>query len=140
MTESSMPSMPAAPVPATGSAPLGQIRSTGMCILLAVVTFGIYTIVWYYKTHEEMKQHSGTGVGGGVAALLSFFVGFVMWFLTPSEIGGLYERRGQPKPVSGTTGLWALLLGWFFLVGLIVWFVKVNGALNAYWRSQGAQG
>ncbi len=43
------------------------------------------------------------------------------------------------SPVSGVTGLWALLLGWFFFVGLIVWFVKVNGALNAYWRSQGAR-
>ena len=127
-------------MPATGSAPVGQIRSTGVCILLAVVTFGIYTIVWYYKTHEEMKRHTGTGVGGGVAALLAFFVGFVMWFLTPSEIGGLYERQGQPKPVSGITGLWILLLGWFFFVGAIVWFVKINGALNSYWRSQGAQG
>jgi len=26
------------------------------------------------------------------------------------------------------------------IVGLIVWFVKTNGALNAYWRSLGAQG
>ncbi len=36
-------------------------------------------------------------------------------------------------------GLGALLLGWFLFVGLIVWFVKTNGALNSYWRSLGAR-
>ena len=54
-------------------------------------------------------------------------------------MGGLYERRGQARPVSATTGLWFLLLGWFFFVGAIVWFVKTNNALNDYWRSVGAQ-
>jgi hypothetical protein len=86
-----------------------------------------------------MRRHSGVGLGGGVALILAIFVGIVMPFLTPSEVGGLYERRGQARPVSAATGLWALLLGWFFLVGLIVWFVKTNGALNAYWRSLGAR-
>jgi hypothetical protein len=123
-----------------GTAPVGKIRSTGTCILLTIVTLGFYSWYWYYKTHDEMKQHSGTGLGGGVALILAIFVGIVMPFLTPNEVGGLYERRGQAKPVSAATGLWALLLGWFFFVGLIVWFVKTNGALNAYWRSVGVQG
>lgn len=55
-------------------------------------------------------------------------------------MGRLHERQGRQAPVSAVTGLWALLLGWFFFVGLIVWFVKTNGALNAYWRSVGATG
>jgi hypothetical protein len=139
------PPVPAAPAPPAyvhpgGTAPVGTIRSTGTCILLTIVTLGFYSWYWYYKTHEEMKQHSGTGLGGGLALVLAIFVGIAMPFLTSNEVGGLYERRGQPKPVSAATGLWALLLGWFFFVGLIVWFVKTNGALNAYWRSVGAQG
>ncbi|WP_372735253.1 DUF4234 domain-containing protein [Nocardioides sp.] len=121
-----------------GAAPIGQIRSNGTCILLAIVTLGIYTIVWSYKTHDEMKKHSGTGLGGGLALVLALFVGFVLYFVTPNEVGGLYERRGQAKPVSATTGLWALLLGWFFFVGLFVWFIKTNNAINEYWRSLGA--
>jgi hypothetical protein len=147
----------AAPVPAPREAPvgglaqppayalpvasgeLGKVRSTGGCVLLSIVTLGFYTWYWYFKTHEEMKRHSGVGLGGGVALILAIFVGIVMPFLTPNEVGGLYERRGQARPVSAATGLWALLLGWFFLVGLIVWFVKTNGALNAYWRSLGAR-
>ena len=119
--------------------PLGQVRSTGACIALCIVTLGIYSLVWYYKTHEEIKRYTNSGLGGGLALVLGFFLSFVMWFITPSEIAGMYERRGMRAPVSGATGLWALLLGWCFGIGLIIWFVKANGALNAYWRSQGVR-
>jgi hypothetical protein len=119
--------------------PVGKVRDTGTCFLLMIVTLGIYGWVWYFKTHDEMRRHTGTGLGGGIALLLGIFVGIVMPFLTSNEVGHLYERRGQKPPVSALTGLWALLLGWFFLVGVIVWFVKTNGALNAYWRSVGAR-
>jgi hypothetical protein len=119
--------------------PVGEVRSTGTCIALCIVTFGIYSLVWFYKTHEEMKRHTNSGLGGGLALVLGLFVSFVMWFITPSEIAGMYERRGMRSPVSGATGLWALLLGWCFGLGLVIWFVKVNGALNAYWRSQGVR-
>ncbi len=123
--------------PAT-TAQIGRIRSTGTCFLLMIVTLGIYSLVWYFKTHDEMKRHTGEGIGGGIALVLAIFIGIVMPFLSSNEVGRLYERRGQKAPVTALAGLWALLLGWFFFVGLIVWFVKTNSALNAYWRSLGA--
>jgi hypothetical protein len=129
---------PLAPMAGPADGPIGQVRSTGMCVLLTIVTLGFYTWYWFYKTHDEMKQHTGQGLGGGIALLLTIFVGIVMPFINSNEVGGLYERKGLPKPVSATTGLWYLLLGWFFFVGAIVWFVKTNGALNEYWKSQGA--
>lgn len=135
------PPMPAgslAPMGGSADGPIGKVRGTGTCVLLTIVTLGFYTWYWYYKTHDEMKQHTGNGIGGPIALILAILVGIVMPFLTPNEVGGLYERKGQPKPVAATTGLWYLLLGWFFLVGAIVWFVKTNGALNEYWKSQGA--
>jgi len=117
-----------------GVGQLGRVRSTGLSMLLYIVTFGIYGLVWFYKTSDEMKRHTGEGIGGGLALVLAFFVGIVMVFVTPHEVGRVYERRGQKAPVSAATGLWILLP----LVGAIVWFVKTNGALNAYWRSLGA--
>jgi hypothetical protein len=136
------PAYGAAPaVPGTAAlvqAPVGKVRDTGTCFLLMIVTLGIYGLVWYFKTHDEMKRHTGEGLGGGIALLLAIFVGFVMPFLNSNEVGRLYERRGQRPPVSAVTGLWALLLGWCFFLGTIVWFVKTNDALNSYWRSLGA--
>src|SRR5689334_16101334 len=65
-----------------GAGEIGKVRSTGTCILLTVVTLGFYTWYWYYKTHDEMKRHSGNGLGGGIALVLAIFIGIVMPFLT----------------------------------------------------------
>jgi hypothetical protein len=119
--------------PAVGGGPVGKIRGTGVSILLAIVTLGIYELVWYYKTAEERKQYSGNGLGGGISLLIAFVVSPVMLFLAPAEIGNLQAQYGQPKTVSGPTGFWVLIP----LVGAIVWFVKVNGAINDFWKSQG---
>lgn len=129
---------PGYPMAPHGGGPIGQVRSTGLCILLTIVTLGIYPLVWYYQVHEEMKRHSGTGLGGVLALVLAFFIGIVMPYLTSAEIGELYARRGQEKPVSGLTGLW-YFPGAIIIVGPIIWFVQTNAAINNYWRSLGAQ-
>jgi hypothetical protein len=123
---------------AAPSGPVGKIRPTGIAILLCIVTLGIYALYYYFATHDEMKRHTGQGLGGGLALVIAIIFGIASPFLLSSEVGGLYERSGRAKPVSGATGLW-YLLGWVIIVGPIVWFVKTNGALNAYWRSLGAR-
>jgi hypothetical protein len=129
------PPAPAYAAPAAGGGgPLGQIRSTGMSIVFAIITLGIYELVWFYKTANERKLYSGDGLGGGLSLLIAFVVSPVMLFLAPAEIGTLQAKYGQPKTVSGPTGFWVLIP----LVGSIIWFVKVNGAINDFWRSQGA--
>ncbi|MFN2537131.1 MAG: DUF4234 domain-containing protein [Mycobacteriales bacterium] len=89
--------------------PPGRQRPTGTSILLCVVTLGIYTYVYNYQVHDEMKRHSGRGIGGGIALLLTFLAGIAMPFLTPHEVGNLYERKGQRPPVRAITGLWLLV-------------------------------
>jgi hypothetical protein len=118
---------------------VGKVRSTGLCILLYIVTLGIYGFVYWYLVHDDMKKHSGQGIGGLVALILAFFISPVAAFFTSDEVGKLYERSGRRAPVSALTGLW-YFPGIFLLVLPIVWFVKTNGALNDYWRSLGAQG
>src|SRR6478736_5151137 len=92
-----------APMAGPADGPIGKVRSTGTCVLLTIVTLGFYTWYWYYKTHDEMKQHTGNGIGGPIALILAIVVSIVMPFLSSNEVGGLYERKGQPKPVSAAT-------------------------------------
>ena len=89
--------------------PPGRTRPTGVSILLFVVTFGIYGYVYNYQVHDEMKRHSGRGIGGGIALLLTFLANVAMPFLTPHEVGNLYERKGLRPPVKAITGLWVLV-------------------------------
>jgi hypothetical protein len=103
--------------------PPGQIRGTGVTVLLCLVTFGIYSYVYNYKVHDEIKRHSGLGLGGGIALLLTFVAGVAMPFLTPNEVGGLYSRRGEKPPVRAWTGLWVIgpaLVGYVVLFAVLV--------------------
>jgi Domain of unknown function (DUF4234) len=114
--------------------PLGQPRGIGFGILMFIITFSIYSVYWAFKTFEELQQHTGTGVGGVMGLVIQLVVSPVNLFLAPSEIGKMYQADGQESPVSGMTGLWNLLP----LIGSIVWWVKVQGALNRYWESKAA--
>jgi len=120
---------------ASTSGPLGQPRGIGFGILLFIVTLGLYGLYWVYKTHEEMKQHTGEGLGGVLGLVVWIVVSAVSAFVIPSEIGKMYTREGREPPVTGWTGLW-LFPGAILIIPAIVWFVKVQGALNRYWESK----
>ena len=137
MTDPAYP--PAPPPPPVVWGPTGAVgtpRGIGVSILLAIVTLGIYTYVWTWKTHGEIKEHSGIGVGGPLGFVIYFVFSPVTYFLLPSEVGQMVSRAGHPSRVRGLTGLWILLP----IIGTIVWFVKVQGQLNDYWRAHGAPG
>src|SRR5665811_247245 len=119
-------------VAAASAPPVGKPRRVLYIILLSIITFGIYGLVWIYKTFEEMKQYSGKGVGGWVGLLLDFI--FVAPFLMPSEVGKRCSADGKESPVSGWTGCWVLVP----FVGGIVWLCKTQWALNSFWESKGA--
>ena len=131
-----MPSVPGYARYGQPQGPIGQIRPTGMIILLFFVTLGIWGFVYYFQTQEEMKRHSGEGLGGVLALVIAIVFGLVSPFLLSHEVGQLYERRGAEKPVSALTALW-FFPGIFILVGPFIWFVQTNNALNAYWQSLG---
>ena len=129
-----VPEMQVAAVGPPPGGPLGKPRSVGVSILLAIVTIGIYAFYWVYKTQDEVKQHSGIGVGGGLGLVIFFFISPVTYFLVASDVAAMYQRRGWNSPVSTLTGLWFILP----LLGSLIWFVKVQGALNRYWEALGA--
>jgi hypothetical protein len=117
---------------ASNTGPLGQPRGIGFGIVIFIVTFGIYSLYWVFKTHDEVKNHSGQGVGGVLGLVIYIVVSPITWFLVPSEIGKMIKQDGRPAPFTGWTGLWLLLP----IIGAFVWFIKVQGALNRYWGSK----
>jgi Na+/proline symporter len=115
--------------------PLGQQRGIGFGILLFIVTLGIYSLYWVFKTQDEVKEHSGQGVGGVLGLVIYIVVSPVTWFLIPSEVGKMFKQNGREAPFTGWTGLWLLLP----IIGAFVWFIKIQGALNRYWESKSAE-
>jgi len=130
-----MSQTPPPPPPAQGgnSSAIGQQRKPLTVILLTIVTCGIYGLWWYFRNFDDMKDYSGEGVGGMLGLLLAIFCGIIAVFLLPAEVGNLYEREGQDKPVSALTGLWNLIpiIGWF------IYIYKVQGGLNDFWGPKG---
>jgi hypothetical protein len=123
------------PVPQAQRGPVGHTRSVGLSILWAVLTLGIYCVIWTYKTQEEVKRYSGNGIGGVLGLVIYILLSPVTFFIVPSEVRYMYEDLdGQTSPVRGITGLWFILP----LLGALIWFIKVQGALNRYWESKGA--
>ena len=107
--------------------------STGIVILLSIVTLGIWTLVWSYRTGDDLKRYNGSGLGGGIMLLIAVLASPAVMFLVPSEIDEMYRRDGRPSPVGALLGLWFLLP----LIGHIIWYVKVQRALNDFWLVQG---
>ena len=137
MTDQATPEPTAAPPPPPGYAPVawgppGRQRSIGTSILLAIVTLGIYTYVWTWQTHEEIKRHSGQGVGGALGFVIYFMFSPVTWFLLPSEIEKMLKQAGR-RGESASNGFFCF----FPHFGAFLCFPKVQGQLNEYWQSLG---
>ena len=107
----------------------GRARGVGFGILLFIVTFGFYSWYWAFKTHEEMKQRTGDGVGGVIGLVIWILITAVSAFVIPSEIGSMYRKDGRESPVSGWTGLW-FFPGAILIIPAIVWFVKTSSLLE----------
>ena len=119
----------------TNAGRVGRPRGIGLGILLFVVTLGFYGWYWVFKTQEEVKQHTGQGLGGVLGLVVWILISAVSAFVIPSEVGKMYRQDGRAAPITGWSGLW-LFPGGILVVPAIVWFVKVQGALNRYWEAK----
>jgi Na+/proline symporter len=119
----------------SNTGPIGQPRGVGFVILLTIVTLGIYSLYWVFKTQEELKQHTGEGLGGVLGLVVWIVVGAVSAFVIPSEVGKMYQKDGREAPITGWTGLW-LVPGAILIIPIFIWIAKVQGSLNDYWESE----
>lgn len=132
-TMSDLQHVPAASEP-DPERPLGKARSIGLTILLTIVTFGIWTYFWSFWTAEDLKRYRRHGLGGGVYLIINFFFYPVVMFLMADEVAKLYEDAGEEPPINALWGLWFLLP----LIGNIIWYIRIQNAINSFWTVRGA--
>ncbi len=102
--------------PPRGPQPVAP-RSLGMCILLTIVTCGIYAWYWLYVIDQDLKTLSGEteGMNGIVAILLgSVTCGIFLayWLYKQGErMERIKASRGMP---AGSSPILYALLGWCF--------------------------
>lgn len=119
--------------PMTPMSGLGKRRSAGLVILLSIVTLGIWTLVWSYQNGDELQRNSGRGVGGIGYLLITLFISPVTMFLMANEVEQRYRERRWEPPITTIWGLWFLLP----LIGNIIWYLRIQRALNDYWTALG---
>jgi hypothetical protein len=118
---------------AVAHGPIGRPRSVGLTILVSIVTFGIWTWVWSYWNGEELKTYQRDGLGGVAYLLLTIFISPVTMFLLAGEVERLYRQEGEQPRITAVWGLWFLLP----LIGNIIWYVRIQRAINEFWQARG---
>jgi len=113
---------------------VGKPRSPLLIILLTIVTFGIWSVVWSYQNGDELKRHSGNGLGGVAYLFITLLISPVTMFLMASEVEQLYRREGKEPPITTIWGLWFLLP----LIGNLIWYFRIQKSLNEYWTAHGS--
>ena len=103
-------------------------------ILLVIVTCGVWSWIWSYRTHGDLKRYKGDGLGEWPAFIICIFLSPVIMFTVPYEVEQMYQRDGRQSPVSTLWGLWFLLP----VIGNFIWYFRVQDALNDFWASKGA--
>lgn len=117
-----------------------KIRHPWGAWALALVTLGIYALVWWYKINRELRDYSaGAGKPFGndpAMSVLALVPGFLIivppfWtnWTTPSRVAEAQALAGNQNRVSP---LLSLLL-WYFVLGTHI--VYLQYALNAIWES-----
>jgi len=132
MDNTSLPSPPQ-PTPDLDR-PIGKPRSVGLTILVSIVTFGIWTWVWSYWNGEELKLHRHDGLGGVVYLIITIFIAPVTMLLMANEVEQMYRDVDEEPKITTLWGLWFLLP----LIGNIIWYVRIQNAINEFWQARGA--
>lgn len=82
-------------------------RSIGICILLSIVTCGIYGLYWFVVLTDELNQESGetNATGGGMSLLLTIVTcniyGWYWAYKQGEKVDKVKTMNGQPSSNSG---------------------------------------
>ena len=100
-------------------------RNVGVCILLSLLTFGIYAIYWMYllvKNVRALKQDDSSCTGEMLCLLLIPFYSLYWWYTKGNEVKSLMEKQNCQIASTGTL---YLVLNILFL-GIVAMAIMQN--------------
>ncbi len=125
---------PSPTMPISGDPIVVERREIVTCIILCIITLGIYSLYWMYKLNTEVSavSYEQAPTDSGLVVLLSivtFGIYMLYWDYKQGErIDRIHNMRGVPT--SGSTNVLYLILG---LVGVsIVSMALMQNELNTY--------
>lgn len=104
-----------------------QKRNIAVCIILSIVTCGIYGIYWFICLNNDTNTASNTfGTSGGMAFLLTLITcniyGIYWAYKQGEKIDAAKANRGIPSSNSGILYLILTLFGF----GIVAWALMQN--------------
>ncbi|MDQ3889175.1 MAG: DUF4234 domain-containing protein [Actinomycetota bacterium] len=125
-----------------------KIRNPWLAFLWAILTFGIYYLVWYYKVNRELRDFgraSGTDLGESpFVSLLAITIG---WLVIVPPFISMFATFGRVRQAQAAAGVEERVEPWLgfalFVVALYLLPVEIPYAqhhLNRVWSGEGAPG
>ena len=113
-----------------------KYRNPVTCIILSIITCGIYYLYWQWVTHKQINELSGVEIIGSGMLVLGWFCFPVLWYnwykwdLTLQDLAQRYNVS-----YSNNFILW-IILTFVGGVGNIVMMFQVQEALNGMYGGQ----
>lgn len=107
-------------------------RSVGLCVVLSIITCGIYGLYWYYCLNEEINEVTEQpGTSGGMVILLTIITCNIYGIYWNYKMGEKLDaaRANQGVP-SGSLAILYLVLSIFGL-SIVSWALMQN-EINHY--------
>jgi hypothetical protein len=125
-----------AEVTIAGSEATARIRSPWAVFALAIVTFGVYYVYWYYQANRELKdfgvgRHPVVSVLAIVPGALLIVPPFVSWWRFVGRLQEAELRTGAPGRIDHGLATALYVVGVFLLP---IELVYVQQHLNDVWR------
>ena len=118
-----------------------KIRNPFGVFALAIVTLGIYYLVWYYKVNRELRDAAGIDVSP-IVALLAITIGwviivppFVSWYRTFQRIQQAQQQARVTSEASPILGFILYVIALYFLPFELLY---AQDELNKLWRARTA--
>ncbi|MBN2694953.1 DUF4234 domain-containing protein [bacterium] len=116
---------------------IGKKRSLIALIFLSFITFGIYSIVWYYSIWDEAKLHSEKVPFGGFVAILLAMIPFVniwVYYQMANNIILMEEEDNfRTRTFSSRGEIVILILLSIFIIPALILLAKINEGMNRHW-------